>query len=319
MFGAVLVGPRKYEFQDNLPTPVLQDGELLVRLQVMTVCGSDHPFFTGGKGHDRFPYRPGFPGHETMGVVVESRANGFRAGDAVLAIPNGNEGFVEMFVAKANRAALLPKWHEHLVMAQPLGCVLKAARRLAPVARKVVVIVGQGGMGLLWTQLLHLQGARRIIVADLNAHRLAVARQVHATDTINVSSEDTLAKVRELTGGDMADVVIESVGSSATQRLCIDLAKPGGEVHFFGVPHYDAEFTFPFTTFFRKELTLTSSTSTEATRDFPPAFELILNGKVNTAAMLTHRLPFAALNEAMALAADAARTEAVRILLTVEN
>jgi threonine dehydrogenase-like Zn-dependent dehydrogenase len=254
-----------------------------------------------------------------MGVVVESRAKEFRPGNAVLAIPNGNEGFVEMFVAKANRAAILPQWHEHLVMAQPLGCVLKAARRLEPVAGKAVAIVGQGGMGLLWTQFMHTQGARRIIVSDLNDRRLDVARQVHATDTINASREDTLARVRELTGGEMADVVVEAVGLSKTQRLCLDLAKPGGEVHFFGVPHYEAEFAFPFTTFFRKSLTLTASASTDAPRDFPVAFDLILSGKIDTAAMLTHRLPFTALNEAMALASDQANTEAVRILLTVED
>lgn len=318
MFGFVLTGPRCYELRRDLPRPDVRDGEILVRSRVMTLCGSDFPFFRGDAGRDRYPYPPGFPVHETLGEVVESRAEGLREGDVVLAMPKGSEGALEMFVADAGRACAAPRYHEHLVLAQPLGCVLKAARRLSPVSGKVVVVVGQGGIGLLWTQLMRVRGARRIIVLDLNDRRLGVARQVGATDAVNAARDNVVAAVTDLTDGQMADTVIEAVGLPATQGVCIDLAKPGGEVLFFGVPHV-AEPAFPFAKFFRKQLVLTSSTSTEARTDFPEAFDLILSRQVRTDPLVTHRLPLSELNAAMALAADGSRTDAVKVLLVADG
>jgi L-iditol 2-dehydrogenase len=313
MITASLVAPGRYEFREDVPRPVLAEGEILVRSRVATLCGSDFPFFTG---HHRtaYPAAPGYPVHETMGEVVESKAAGFAVGDLALAIPSAG-GFCQYFAAKGDRSAVLPQWRDDLVLAQPLGCVIKAARRLRPLAGRSAVVIGQGGIGLFWTQLLRARGADPIVVVDLNDHRLGIARQVGATETINPRRDDAAAAIRELTQNRGADVVIEAVGENETQALALEVAGLGAEVILFGVPH-QPRLDFPMNGFFRKNLTIIASTSTDAPRDFPEAFAMILDGTVQTRPLITHRLPYQQLNEAMALGADGANTLAIKVLLT---
>lgn len=313
MIAASLVAPGRYEFREDVPRPVLAEGEILVRSRVATLCGSDFPFFVG---HHRtaYPAAPGYPVHETMGEVVESKAAGFAVGDLALAIPSAG-GFCQYFAAKGDRSAVLPQWRDDLVLAQPLGCVLKAARRLRPLAGRSAVVVGQGGIGLLWTQLLRAWGAGPIFAVDLNDHRLGIARQIGATETVNPRRDDAAAVIRELTRNQGADVVVEAVGENETQALALELAALGGEVVLFGVPH-QPRLDFPMNGFFRKNLTAIASTSTDAPRDFPEAFAMILDGTVQTRPLITHRLPYQQLNEAMTLGADGPNTHAIKVLLS---
>lgn len=314
MIAACLVAPGRYEFRDDVPRPEPGPGEILVRSRVATLCGSDYPFFTG-MHRVAYPAAPGYPVHETAGEVAASRAPGFQVGDLVLAIPKGDCGFSDHFVAEAARSAILPEWRDDLVLAQPLGCVIKGARRLSTVAGRKAVVIGQGGIGLFWTQLLRSQGAGTVIAVDLNDRRLDVARQVGAKDTLNPRRDDVVAAVRELTGGQGADIVIEAVGENETQAQALQLAGFQAEVVLFGVPH-QPRLDFPLLEVFRKNLTILTSTSANAPRDFPDAFRLILDGTVDIGPMITHRLPYDQLNQAMTLAADGPTAEAIKILLS---
>jgi threonine dehydrogenase-like Zn-dependent dehydrogenase len=313
MIAARLVEPGRFEFCTDAPRPVPGAGEILVRSRVATLCGSDYPHFTGRCG-TTYPASLGFPVHETMGEVVESNAAGFQPGDPVLAIPKGDCGAKEFFVAEASRSAKPPEWRDELVLAQPLGCVLKAARRLADMRGRKAVVVGQGGIGLFWTQVLLAQGARTVIAVDLNDRRLDVARRVGAKDTINPHRDDVRAVVRELTEGQGADIVVEAVGENETQSLCLDIARQRAEVVLFGVPH-QPRLDFPMMQVFRKNLTIVTSTSADAPVDFPVAFQMLLDGTVDAEAMVTHRLPFDQLNQAMAMVADGTSAQAIKILL----
>lgn len=311
MFGAILTGPRTIEFRDDIPVPEIKDKQILVRPKIMTVCGSDHPFYLG---RCEYPLPPGFPWHETIGVVTQSRSEHFAEGDEVLAIPVQQHGYLDQFVANEDRAAVLPEWDEQLVLAQPLGTVLNGEMKLSSVEGKTVVIIGQGNIGLLWTQLMRVRGAARIIVVDLLANRLEAATQGGATDTINASETDPITKVTDLTDGSLGDVVVEAVGLPETQINSIHMAGHDAEVLFFGVPR-EREFPFPFTDFYRKHLRLTSTSSTNAWRDFPMAFDLIGSGQIDTKPIITHRLPHTELVEAMELAVDGRRGNAIKVLL----
>ena len=111
---------------------------------------------------------------------------------------------------------------------------------------------------------------------------------------------------------------MEAVGAPETQCTCVRLARPQGQVMFFGVPR-EAEYVFPFTEFYRKQLNLTSSTGTEARRDFPMAFDLIVNGQVKVDPIITHRLPFLDLPRAMELAVDGRKDGAIKIMLELPS
>ncbi len=313
MFGVVLTGPRRIVLRDDLSEPEIEDGQILVRNRWLAICGSDRPFWVGAAGCDRYPYPPGFPWHETLGVVARSRSKRFKEGDRVLAVPAGQHGYLEAYVAHETSAALAPAWEERLVLAQPLGTVLNAAKRLDDIPECTAAVVGQGPIGMLWTQLLRLRGAARVIVVDRIPERLNLAAALGASDTINVTDDDAVETVRELTDGRLCDIVVEAVGAPETQSLSVKLARRNGSVLFFGVPH-QREFVFPFGEFFGKFLRLTSSGGTDAWADFPIAFDLILSGRIDAQAMISHRFPHTALEAAMNLAADR-RDGAVKVVL----
>ncbi|MBM4080952.1 MAG: L-iditol 2-dehydrogenase, partial [Planctomycetes bacterium] len=111
MKAAIIVAPRKIEIRE-VETPKPVDGQVLIRTRCAAICGSDHPFFQGIQTYRKPPLPPGHPGHETMGVVAESRTPDFSPGDAVIAIPKGDCGFAEYFVADAARACRLPQGHD---------------------------------------------------------------------------------------------------------------------------------------------------------------------------------------------------------------
>ncbi len=314
MFGVILTGPRQIDVRDDLPVPEIKDGQILVHPKVYTICGSDRPFWFGMPGRTEYPYPMGFPWHETIGIVTQSKSTHFSEGDEVLAIPSGQHGYLDQFIAAETNAAVLPTGDERLVIAQPLGTVLNGAKKLSNVEGKTVGIVGQGGIGLLWTQLMRVRGAERIIVSDPIQNRLDVAAQVGATDTINAAECDTVERVAELTDGRLCDVVVEAVGEPETQRQCVRIARTRGELLFFGVPH-ESEFVFPFAEMYRKQLRVTSTGSTQAWDDFPVAFDLILSGQVNVDPLITHRFPHTELAQAMDTAMDGNKDGAIKVLL----
>src|SRR5512139_298553 len=105
-----VVRPRSFA-EVEVPVPQLSSSDtehLLIRTRWVSMCGSDIPFFTGSKRFKSYPLPPGVPIHECVGEVVESTSNLYKPGEHVIAIPDGNQGLAEFFVAHVARAARLP-------------------------------------------------------------------------------------------------------------------------------------------------------------------------------------------------------------------
>jgi threonine dehydrogenase-like Zn-dependent dehydrogenase len=100
----------------------------------------------------------------------------------------------------------------------------------------VVVIIGDGAVGLCGILAAHRLGAERIIILGHQAQRLALARQFGATDVVTSRGEQTLPEVIEMTGGG-ADAVLECVGSEEAINMAVNMTRPGGTVGFVGAPH----------------------------------------------------------------------------------
>jgi len=315
MRAAVLLKPGHIETRDDIPVPQIEDGEVLVRTQVGGVCGSDHPFYQGIREGVEYPLAPGFPGHEAIGVVAESKSDRVCEGDWVLAPPRGGRGFAEYFVSDGTNAAPLPDGRQDdvLVLAQPLATILHALRRVGSVLDLCVAVLGQGNMGLLWTEALRRAGARTVIGIDLLANRLAVARTVGATHTVDASRDDAVEAVKEITGGRMADLAVEAVGFEETLNQCVALARREGAVFAFGVPR-TVQYAFAMREYFRKQLTMHTTVSTIAHRDFPLALDMVARGELDVAAHVTHRLPFEEIQHAFDLAVDGT-SGAIKVLL----
>ena len=171
-----MVAPRKLALLDDVPTPAPREGEVLVRCQYVSLCGSNMaPYMGIGQwGRMEYPKRPAWEGHENVGTIVESRLGGWEPGTVVLAHPLDYEGFAEIIRAKPPGLVRLPADCDllHLILAQPLATVLRAMSRLGSPINRRCAVVGQGPMGLTFTTFLRHAGARQVIGNDLLAWRL---------------------------------------------------------------------------------------------------------------------------------------------------
>lgn len=322
MKAAHIVAPRQLEYVET-PIPSLDGlpGEpILVKLHAGVLCASDFPRWTGGEFNVTFPRPLGDSLHECVGEVVASRSPRFREGDLVLAIPYDQRGLTEYFVTEGNMAAPLPSFpqRELLILGQPLGTILWAARKLPNLLDQDVVVIGQGPIGLMFDHLLANMGARRVIALDKIDYRLEAARRMKATHTVNVDRDDPRTVIADLTAGRGADVVIEAVGHQPeTINLAIDLCRKEGTALMFGVP---AEEHYPLAVWqlMLKNIRLIASIHPWVERDLPLALDMITQGRIDVSPLITHRLPFADAQTAFEMAV-ARRDNPIKILIDVDT
>ncbi len=312
MKAARIISPRKFEVFDE-KEPDLPDGKVLVKLERAALCGSDYPYFQYDFNPASYPLPPGYPGHECCGVVYKSRSAQFREGERVMYYPPALDGYKEGHVADPARLQRLPAESSIdiniLLMTQVLGCVSHAVFRIDRPYGQNVVVMGQGPIGLLFTAQMKRQGARRVIAVDLLDYRLDAARRMGADETINPGKEDLDARVKELTGGMMADIVIDAYGQkSEVINRCFDVARHGGQVAFFGICLEESP-KLSFNTFFRKELRMVASVGPDLAVDYPYALDMITRGAVDVSPIVTHAMPFEKIQRAFEM--SVAREEKV--------
>lgn len=104
-----------------------------------------------------------------------------------------------------------------------------------------VAVFGAGAVGLSAVMAAQVAGAARVIVADLHAGRLALARELGATDVIDASAEDSAGIVAELTHGRGVDFSVESSGVPAVMSIAIEVLAPLGAAAVLGVAGLDAQ------------------------------------------------------------------------------
>lgn len=306
MKAAQIVAPQRIEIVE-VPKPDMSSipvGNLLVKTCMTSICGSDMPDFSISLPADRYPLPPGYPQHECIGTVVASNSKRFREGDAVVALPHGTAGMTEYFLSHEGGTLPLAPFDrkECLVVAQPLGTVIWALRKLGNLLNKDAVVLGQGPLGLLFTAMLSNLGARTIVALDLLDHRLEVSRAMRATHVVNASRANPVEVVREVTEGRMADLVVEAVGHQIeTVNTCPDLLKRCGTLLSFGVPD-DEFYSFRFTEVFRKNITLIGSVGLDIQNDIALAISLITQGRVDVLPIISHILPFTEAQRAFDLA-----------------
>ena len=175
-----------------------------------------------------------------------------------------------------------------------------------------VAIVGAGPIGLAAILTARLYTPGRIIAIDLADARLNRARQFGADMTINNGEEDARAKVMELTDGLGADVSIEAVGVPDTFELAAELIRPGGHVANVGVHGHPA--TLHLETLWIRNVTVTTGLVNTST--IPQLMQLIADGRLDPSAFATHRFPLEDTMAAYDTFADAASTDALKVVLT---
>ena len=238
MKAARLVGPKQFDFVE-LDMPQAGDGECLVKLERVSVCGSDIRHGYGPiEPEENYPMAAGRPCHELAGVIVESRTDAYHEGQRVIVIPaRGTGGLMEYMVSDPSRMILLPDEGplDEWVMCQPSGTVLYSCRQMGSVLQKNVLVLGQGSIGLSFAMLTSRMGARSVITADLLDYRLEKSRAMGATHTINPERDNLSEAVLEITGGVGADIVVEAAGYPDTFNLAFSQVRQFGTVIVFGI------------------------------------------------------------------------------------
>jgi len=146
-----------------------------------------------------------------------------------------------------------------------------------------VAVIGCGGVGNAAVCGSDLAGANTIIAIDIDDQKLKWAKEFGATHTINAGSEDVVEKIRELTGGNGADVVIEAVGLPSTYEQAFFARDLAGTVVLVGVPTPDMKIELPLIEIFGRGGSLKSSWYGDClpSRDFPMLIDLYLQGRLN--------------------------------------
>ncbi|MCA9039928.1 MAG: zinc-binding dehydrogenase [Planctomycetaceae bacterium] len=273
-------------------------GEILFQPECACLCGSDMPFFTMNGEVD--PPVIGHSLHEMIGSVIDTSGTKFKPGDRVLAVPIYQVGFFERYVLTEERAIPLADniAEDIAMMAQPLGTVLYALRKLPNLLGKTVVVVGQGPIGQLFDLALRNLGASKIIGVDPIPARLEASRKSGATHVICNGDTDPVEEVKRLTNGAMADVVIEAVGhQNQALNLCVKLIKKFGTMVYFGVPATTID-NVHWGEVFRKNLTVITSVEPDFSIDFPLAMQWISEGRVDVSHLLTHRYSLSEIQKA---------------------
>ena len=294
------------------PAPTPSDGEVLVRVTAVGLCGSDRHWFLEGSIGDAALTQPLVLGHEFVGTIE----SGPRAGERVAldpAIPCGC-----CVVCRSGQPHLCPElrfaghgstdgalrtllpWPEQLAhrlpssisdaegaLLEPLGVALHALDLGRVGAGTTAAVFGSGPIGLLLLQALGVVGATTILATDRLSHRVAVAAAMGATHALD--ADEALAD-RALTerlprGG--VDVAFEAAGEDDALASAIDAVRPGGRIVIVGIPDGDRT-SFTASTARRKGLTLLLCRRMEAT-DLPRAIALAETGRVQLGPLISER------------------------------
>jgi L-iditol 2-dehydrogenase len=300
-----VVSRGKAQFVDA-PKPQLQPGYVLVRPHLVALCGSDN-WMLNHCPPEEYPFPPGTTGHELIAQVeaIDADHPSVTVGDLTLTIAPDHRAMAEFYLAPIENVLPLPagKTPEELLMAQQLGTVIYACKKLPSVIGKTAVVIGQASAGLWFDVMLKRLGARRIVALDSHQHRLELSKYYGATDTIQGTSENQIEQLQEINDGELADIVVVAAGKEEAINLGIELAKNDeGFILQFGVPHHPV--TVDYSSMFFKCLdnkSIVHASREKGHTSTIQAMELISSGFLDVSPVLTHRYLFEQVMEAYEL------------------
>lgn len=323
---AVMEGIGKMGFEEReIPKP--KDNEVLVKLEYVGICGSDLHYYETGAIGDYIVEPPFVLGHEPGGVVVEVGKNvsHLKVGDRVALEPGKTCGHCEfckegkynlcpdvVFFATppvdgvfqeyvAHEAELCFKLPENVstlegALIEPLAVGFHAAIQGDAHLGQKAVVMGAGCIGLVSMMALKARGVSEVIVVDIMDKRLEKAMELGASAVINGKKESVEERIKELTKGKGADLVIETAGTEITTRQAIHIAKKGANIVLVGYSK-SGEMTLPMSLVLDKELTF--KTVFRYRHIYPMAIEAVAAGKVNLKGIVTNVFSLDEAQEAM--------------------
>ena len=337
MKAAVYHGANDIRFEE-VPYPELGSGEIILKVISANICGTDLRILHGGHRH----YPEGtvrIPGHEVVGdiVAVGNDINKYKVGDRVFVAPNMGDGdsretisgnnnldpnfraiginmdgaFAEYMRVPADavrQGNVMPvkKDEDPAVAAliEPLACVVRGQNAVNTRSGDIVVVMGAGPIGMLHVLLAKARGAAKVLVSEPIESRRKQAKVLGADVVVDPVNEDLNEKVKSISNGRGADVVIVAAPSKPAQESALEIAAVGGRINLFGgLPKDDPTIRFDSNLVHYKELVVTGTTAC-STHDCLQAADLINAGVMDLDPLVTKRFPLSEVEDAFKAAAD---------------
>jgi len=315
---------------EEMPTPKIGPGEILVKVLTSGICGSDVMEWY------RIKKAPRVLGHEIAGEIVEigEGVDRYKIGDRVFVShhvpcntcqyclkgfhtlcdtlrrtnfdPGGFAEFIRVPKINIDRGVfILPDEisFEDGVFIEPLACVLRGQRLAKFKPGQSVFVIGSGISGVLHIALARASGAGWIIASDIDEYRLKAAKTFGADETI-LARDVNPTEIREINKGRLADLIIVCAGAISAYIQALQSVDRGGTVLCFAPLEPGLNFVFSFFDFWNDGITLLP-TYGGSPFDITAAIELIKAQRLPFRGMITHRLPLAETGLGFQLVAEA--------------
>lgn len=161
-----------------------------------------------------------------------------------------------------------------------------------------IAVIAAGGVGSSIVQFAAAAGVTQLIAVDISDEKLSAVAKLGATHTVNSRTEDTAARVRELTGGHGVDVAFEALGSPATFATALDILDDGGRAVVVGIAPAGATGSIDLARLVRRKLQVLGSYGAKARTDMPALLRMVAADTVRPQEVITRRYPLAQADEA---------------------
>jgi L-iditol 2-dehydrogenase len=176
---------------------------------------------------------------------------------------------------------------EEAAMLEAVSVALHAVALSGVRGGETALVIGAGMIGLLTLQAARAAGCGRVLIADVDETRLALARQLGATEAMRLSGGDLVRRCRELTDGAGADIVLEAVGRDETVSTAIEAVRKGGTVTLIG--NVAPEVKLPLQKVVSRQLRLQGTAA--SCGEYLQAIEMISNGTIRVKPLITAVAP----------------------------
>jgi L-iditol 2-dehydrogenase len=325
MKAAMLYGIKDLRVE-NVKTPKVETGEVLVKVKVATTCGTDLKILQRGYV-EKVIKLPTIFGHEWAGEVAEvgegldwpKKGMRVRAGNSAPCLHcamcqkgkyNLCENMIWLWGAYAEYIKVpacmvlvnmqeVPSHvsYEEAAIAEPLACILHGVEEAKVKLGDTVAIIGAGPIGLLHLLTVKKMGVEKVIMIDIVDERLTFAKKLGADETINAGKKNATERVKKITGGYGVDVAIEAIGSPATWEQALKLARKGGTVLEFGGCPPGTEIKVNTEMLHYGELTILGTFHTTPLH-FKKALNLIASRTIDVRPLVTRKMSLEDINEA---------------------
>lgn len=311
-----MVAPREPLALCEVPMPVVGAGDVLVRVQAAGICHSDAHYRAGTSRVEPLPMTLG---HEVAGVVerVGAQVTHLKAGDRVCLhymvtcghcayCNEGQEqfctsgtmigkyrdgGYAEYISVPARSVFVLPDevpFEAGAVMMCSSATSFHALHKARLKPGETVAVFGVGGLGMSAVQLAYAMGALQVYAVDINAARLALARQFGALP-VNALEGDAAEQIRELTHGRGVDVAIEVIGLPQTMRQAVLSLAVQGRAALAGITRKSFEVA-PYDELINREAEIIG-VSDHLAQELPLLLEMARLGRLDLSQVVTRAIP----------------------------